>query len=49
MLTQFGGIFDAVGEQMTGDKRIVSEGVVLAGRWWHPQEGAKFRKLEAAA
>ena len=34
--------FDAVGEQMTGHKRIVSEGVVLAGRWWHPQDRAKF-------
>jgi dihydroorotase len=33
---------DAVGEHMTGDKRIVSEGVVLAGRWWHPLDRAKF-------
>jgi dihydroorotase len=40
---------DVVGEHMTGDKRILSEGVVIAGRWWHPQEGAKFRKLENAA
>jgi dihydroorotase len=40
---------DVVGEHMTGDKRIVSEGVVIAGRWWHPHEGTKFRKLEAAA
>jgi len=38
-----------VGEHMTGDKRILSEGVVIAGRWWHPHEGTKFRKLEAAA
>jgi dihydroorotase len=29
---------DAVGEYMTGDKRIVSDGVVIAGRWWHPRE-----------
>jgi dihydroorotase len=28
---------DVVGEHMTGDRRIASEGVVLAGRWWHPQ------------
>jgi dihydroorotase len=28
---------DVVGEHLTGDKRIVSEGVVLAGRWWHPR------------
>jgi dihydroorotase len=34
--------FDAVGEQMTGDKRIFSEGVVLAGKWWHPQDRTKF-------
>ncbi len=27
---------DVVGEHMTGDKRIMSEGVVLGGRWWHP-------------
>jgi dihydroorotase len=27
---------DVVGEHMTGDKRIVSAGVVIAGRWWHP-------------
>ncbi|HYS47711.1 MAG TPA: amidohydrolase/deacetylase family metallohydrolase, partial [Xanthobacteraceae bacterium] len=40
---------DVVGEHMTGDKRILSEGVVIAGRWWHPQETQKFRKLENAA
>jgi dihydroorotase len=40
---------DVVGEHMTGDKRILSEGVVIAGRWWHPQETTKFRKLENAA
>jgi dihydroorotase len=28
---------DVVGEHMTGDRRIVSEGVVIAGRWWHPR------------
>ena len=27
---------DVVGEHMTGDKRIFSDGVVIAGRWWHP-------------
>jgi dihydroorotase len=35
---------DAVGEHMTGDKRIVSEGVVIAGRWWHPRDPAKHAK-----
>jgi hypothetical protein len=28
---------DVLGEHMTGDKRIVSEGVVVAGKWWHPK------------
>jgi dihydroorotase len=27
---------DVVGEHLTGDKKIFSEGVVIAGRWWHP-------------
>jgi dihydroorotase len=35
---------DVVGEHMVGDRRIVSEGVVIAGHWWHPQESSKFRK-----
>lgn len=30
---------DVVGEHLTGDRRIVSEGVVVGGRWWHPQPG----------
>src|SRR6266853_1179093 len=34
---------DVVGEHMTGDKRIFSEGVVIAGRWWHPRDRSKFR------
>ncbi|SFV04266.1 dihydroorotase [Methylobacterium sp. 174MFSha1.1] len=29
---------DVLGEHMTGDRRITSEGVVLRGRWWHPVE-----------
>jgi dihydroorotase len=33
---------DVVGEHMTGDRRIVSEGVVIAGRWWHPHDRAKL-------
>ena len=41
---------DVVGEHMTGEKRILSEGVVLNGRWWHPNDSSKFRKiLEKAA
>ena len=27
---------DVTGEHLEGDKRLTSEGVVLAGRWWHP-------------
>lgn len=27
---------DAVGEHLIGSKRIVSRGVVVAGKWWHP-------------
>jgi len=26
---------DVVGEHLTGDRRIFSEGVVLGGKWWH--------------
>jgi dihydroorotase len=33
---------DVVGEHMTGDRRIVSEGVVVAGRWWHPHHRARL-------
>jgi dihydroorotase len=28
---------DAVGEHLAGDRRIVADGVVIAGRWWHPR------------
>ena len=28
---------DVVGEVMVGDRKIVSEGVVIGGRWWHPR------------
>ncbi len=31
---------DVVGEHMTGDRCIVSEGVVVGGRWWWPPEAA---------
>jgi len=27
---------DSIGERLAGDTRLVSAGVVLAGRWWHP-------------
>ena len=28
---------DVVGEHLAGDRKIASEGVVIAGRWWHPK------------
>jgi dihydroorotase len=36
---------DVVGEHLIGDRRIVSEGVVLKGKWWHPKRTAKFRRV----
>lgn len=36
---------DVVGEHLIGDRRIVSEGVVLKGEWWHPKRSKKFAKL----
>ena len=36
---------DVVGEHLIGDRKIVSEGVVIGGRWWHPKESPKFRRL----
>jgi dihydroorotase len=31
---------DVVGEHLAGNVRIASEGVVIAGRWWHPQQAS---------
>ena len=31
---------DVVGEHVTGEHNIASEGVVIAGRWWHPSSRA---------
>ena len=36
---------DVVGEHLVGDRKIVSEGVVVGGHWWHPQESPKFQRL----
>lgn len=38
---------DATGEHLTGDRRILSQGVVIAGKWWHPKRGNKFRRIDA--
>ncbi|GJD97995.1 amidohydrolase/deacetylase family metallohydrolase [Methylobacterium iners] len=37
---------DVTGEHMIGDRRIVSEGVVLKGRWWHAAEGSAFGRRD---
>ena len=34
---------DVVGEHLTGDRRIVSDGVVIAGRWWHPKRSSQLK------
>jgi dihydroorotase len=34
---------DVVGEHLAGDRRISSEGVVIAGRWWHPRHAPKLK------
>jgi len=36
---------DVVGEHLIGDRKIASEGVVIGGRWWHPNESPKFKRL----
>jgi dihydroorotase len=36
---------DVVGEHLIGDRKIASEGVVIGGRWWHPKESPKFKRL----
>ena len=42
------GEFDyvnVVGEHLIGDTRICADGVVIAGRWWHPQDRSQLHKL----
>ncbi len=34
---------DVVGEHLEGDRKIVVEGVVLKGGWWHPERSDRFR------
>jgi dihydroorotase len=40
---------DVVGEHLIGDRKIVSEGTVVAGRWWHPNGSEKFSNQSRAA
>ena len=35
---------DVVGEHLAGERRISSEGVVIAGRWWHPRHALELKK-----
>jgi dihydroorotase len=35
---------DVVGEHLLGDRKIASEGVVIAGRWWHPNPSTEVRR-----
>ena len=35
---------DVVGEHLVGNQKIVSEGVVLKGKFWHPKRTRKFPK-----
>ena len=34
---------DVTGEHLEGDRKIVSKGVVVGGRWWHPKRSQRFR------
>src|ERR1700723_2141832 len=34
---------DVIGEHLIGDRKIASEGVVIGGRWWHPQPSSQFK------
>jgi dihydroorotase len=38
---------DVVGEHLIGNQKIVSEGVVLKGKWWHPKRSSRFPKMKA--
>ncbi len=40
---------DVVGEHMMGNQKIISEGVVLKGKWWHPKRSNKFAKSNSIA
>ena len=40
---------DVTGEHMTGKQRILSEGVVVGGRWWHPTKSEKFAATKGNA
>lgn len=35
---------DVLGERMVGDRKIIAEGTVVGGKWWHPKRSQKFAK-----
>jgi len=35
---------DVLGEHMAGERKIVAEGTVVAGKWFHTREGARIAK-----
>ncbi|MCZ8260204.1 MAG: amidohydrolase/deacetylase family metallohydrolase [Beijerinckiaceae bacterium] len=38
---------DVTGEHLIGNQKIVSEGVVLKGKWWHPKRSSRFPKVNS--
>jgi len=36
-----------VGEHMLGDRKIACEGVVIGGRWWHPEPWPEVRRAQS--
>ena len=36
---------DVEGEHVTGDRKMFSEGTVIAGRWWHPTRSQKLQNV----
>ena len=52
VLTVREGTFDYVdvlGEHLAGNRRIIADATVVAGRWWHAQDKSKFPKIAAKA
>ncbi|MDP9137150.1 MAG: amidohydrolase/deacetylase family metallohydrolase [Pseudomonadota bacterium] len=36
---------DVEGEHLTGDRKIFSEGTVIAGKWWHPKHSPELERV----
>jgi dihydroorotase len=52
ILTIARGSFDYIdvrGEVLTGEQRIISDAVVLRGKWWHAREPQKFPAQESVS